>query len=460
MSEQPQQDAQQKQEEGEQVEGSVPVERKQQDKQDKQVKQGQEEEEEQKSVEAPVTLFGALEEMRREALVQLDTTFEREAVAFKLLQKYEDVLHEPSDEEQAGIDFCAQYCIEDEDEILLRGYVVIAHNVAGKEQERVLLVTKNALYRVEFDFAKCIVKHYVRYEWDDIHHVAYGPFKFVEPKKFTFASFTLKDHINSLYGFRVATNVRSRNRNLPILYEIDEDKKYRTYRPLKHKGMKKQQLEAIAQEMAFLIAIMVPGADLEPPARKTDALSRHNEDIYEKQRKELADQYRKLNLKLQQHKFLEVTPVRGLFASVYNKGGFGLQSSHKVLTAPAEVVTQIKRRQREAEERHEKRTANQADARANARQAEETRMAAVIAEKKAKREAAERARLEEEERLRKEQEEKDRLRKQWSDKYLMPVNSTSSDAMLSGTATFRGLEWRFAFTKGQFEFEVVCSSSG
>ena len=70
---------------------------------------------------------------------------------------------------------CQHHVDEARDGVLYGSWYLLFVNAAGKSQERVVLLTQHAVFRVNLDFNKAVVNHVTRLPISDIEKVAVGP---------------------------------------------------------------------------------------------------------------------------------------------------------------------------------------------------------------------------------------------------------------------------------------------
>eukprot|EP00163_Fabomonas_tropica_P017660 TRINITY_DN3137_c2_g1_i10.p1 TRINITY_DN3137_c2_g1~~TRINITY_DN3137_c2_g1_i10.p1 ORF type:complete len:213 (+),score=47.67 TRINITY_DN3137_c2_g1_i10:195-833(+) len=129
---------------------------------------------------------------------------------------------QPDDEQLYAINRCRDLLIQ-ADESFLKGWVVLSINQWDQEQERILLLTNKAYYRVKFDFAKDQVEHHERTPLREIRFIQKGYFKV---SKYTFAGLMKGNEYQQTYGIRIyAGENRSSN-------PFNKSQYYRTYTAL------------------------------------------------------------------------------------------------------------------------------------------------------------------------------------------------------------------------------------
>jgi len=119
-------------------------------------------------------------------------------------------------------------------EEFIKGYQIISHNSMGKEQERLLILTTHALYRVNYTYKDGSIKSSDREPWANIELIQFGQFYYSKGMLPSVGQFILSQAIDNLYGMRIFYKNKPDKVALPIpiLVEKFVDQCFRTYRPM------------------------------------------------------------------------------------------------------------------------------------------------------------------------------------------------------------------------------------
>jgi hypothetical protein len=230
---------------------------------------------------------------------------------FAILEKGKDVLYKPTVEEGQHMERIAKEIIKpdekepDKPEKIIKTWVVIFHNSAGKEQQRILVATTKALYRVRYNFKKGAVENTERCGWENVQLLEYGKFEYSTGLFPSIGQLALKSELNKLYGFRLHYKERpAKATPLPFLIEKYVDQCFRTFRPIPtalHTEEKayQAQLQAVTQEIVFTCIILL---------RKSGKLSEGPHYI-----------------PMSNPSSISICATRGLIAAIHNKAGMGMQ---------------------------------------------------------------------------------------------------------------------------------------
>jgi hypothetical protein len=230
---------------------------------------------------------------------------------YSILDKGKDVLSKPSADEEKHLEIIAKEIIKpdekepDKPEKVVKSWIIIFHNSAGKEQQRVLVATSKALYRVRYNFKKNAVENVERCGWENVQLLEYGKFEYSTGLFPSIGQLALKSELNKLYGFRLHYKERpAKATPLPFLIEKYVDQCFRTFRPIpeaKSTDEKKyaSQLQAITQEIVFSCIILL---------RKSGKLSEGPHYI-----------------PMSNPSSISICATRGLIAAIHNKAGMGMQ---------------------------------------------------------------------------------------------------------------------------------------
>lgn len=237
------------------------------------------------------------DEISREALV--DT-----------LTRGHDVLYKPDYTTAAAIDAVATELLGyGFTENLVKGWLCVSHNSAGKEQERLLLATTAALYRIKFNYQRKEIVRTERTPWCDIRLVTFGPF---ERKRgsLSLGGKVMEASIAQQYGLRVhyRNPPEAPQVPLPFIAEKHLDRIFRTFRPWYNPKMYegrpealRNMLRAVTHEIVFTIKILMRT----DPAYRATAGARLQA--------------------VSGPQPIEVLTERGLIAAIHNKAGMGMQ---------------------------------------------------------------------------------------------------------------------------------------
>lgn len=182
------------------------------------------------------------------------------------LTRGQDVLYKPDYTAAACIDAVATELLGyGFTENLIKGWLCVSHNSAGKEQERLLLATTEALYRVKFNYDKREIVRTERTPWSEVRLVTFGPFT-RKRGSLSLGGLIMKSSIGQLYGMRVHyRTVPDRPRMpLPVLADKHIDRTFRTFRPWFNPKMYegrpdalRDMLRSVTHEMVFTIKILM-----------------------------------------------------------------------------------------------------------------------------------------------------------------------------------------------------------
>eukprot|EP01006_Ploeotia_vitrea_P038913 TRINITY_DN66286_c5_g4_i1.p1 TRINITY_DN66286_c5_g4~~TRINITY_DN66286_c5_g4_i1.p1 ORF type:complete len:314 (+),score=187.96 TRINITY_DN66286_c5_g4_i1:95-943(+) len=230
---------------------------------------------------------------------------------YKILEDGKDVLAKTDDDSKAAIDAAVKELIEDDDEKLVKGWDIVFHNSVGKEQERLLIATTKALYRVKYDYKEGKVDHFERMDLKNIQVIEYGQFNYSTGIFPSIGGILLKSAINKLYGFRIHNKEKPKSTPLPIPFVVDKyiDQCFRTFRPVIPKDTAEDAFqgicEAVTHEIVFSLQILMrtdPDFIKESPGG-ADTGKHYNPVSGPKQ--------------------ISITVTRGIVAAIHNKAGMG-----------------------------------------------------------------------------------------------------------------------------------------
>ncbi|GIQ80461.1 inositol phosphatase [Kipferlia bialata] len=106
-----------------------------------------------------------------------------------------------------GIKFCREHIIP-QNESFLKGYVFISINQWNMEQERVVLLTDKAIYRVKYDFETKNIQRHESTKLTDITHIHRGV---LEYPQYAFLSKMAQGVDERIYGCRIYSKEGSAN---------------------------------------------------------------------------------------------------------------------------------------------------------------------------------------------------------------------------------------------------------
>jgi len=228
---------------------------------------------------------------------------------YSILEKGKETLYKPTADEQKHFERIAKELIKPDeknpDEKLVKAWVVMFHNSAGKEQQRVLMATTAGLYRVRYNFKKGTCENVERCGWENVQLLEYGKFEYSTGLFPSIGALALKTELNKLYGFRLHYKERpAKATPIPFLIEKYVDQCFRTFRPIpevKSSEEKKFQgtLQVVTQEIVFTCIILL---------RKSGKLSEGPHYI-----------------PMSNPSSISICATRGLIAAIHNKAGMGTQ---------------------------------------------------------------------------------------------------------------------------------------
>jgi hypothetical protein len=220
-------------------------------------------------------------------------------------------------------------------EEVIKGYQIISHNAMGKEQERLLIMTTKALYRVNYLYKEKEVKTTDREPWSNIELIQFGKFYYNKGMLPSVGQIVLAEAINNLYGLRIFYKSKPDKAAIPLPFFTEKfvDECFRTYRPMGNAGIAAVEnavsnetdgkignksldfMEAVTKEMVFV------------------ALALHRHDLQSDQP----------YLQPYSDTQIAVNASRGIIVSIHNGLGMGLAadkaadgSSSDASAAPAE----------------------------------------------------------------------------------------------------------------------------
>mmetsp|Transcript_44910 Transcript_44910/g.109498 ORF Transcript_44910/g.109498 Transcript_44910/m.109498 type:complete len:245 (+) Transcript_44910:168-902(+) len=179
-------------------------------------------------------------------------------------------LWQPTSAQQEAIDKCIDNCLP-EGEQCLKGWAVTSVNEWGVDQERILLLSDKAVYRVKFDFDGKTVSSTKAVPLGDILRVEYGSFK---AAKTSLTTWVWKKEIEQSQGFRIYTKERDGNKSInemaraqlaPVLGEAPPEVEFwREYRAFNAEDEPWRE-EVFAQELAaaFMAASILSGVSFD-----------------------------------------------------------------------------------------------------------------------------------------------------------------------------------------------------
>jgi hypothetical protein len=228
---------------------------------------------------------------------------------YAILDRGKDVLYKGTPEEQKHFERLVKEVIKvDEknpDEKFVKAWTVMSHNSAGKEQQRVLVASNQAIYRVRYNFKKSAVENVERCGYENVQLLEYGKFEYSTGILPSIGQLALKAELNKLYGFRLHYKERpAKATPLPFLVEKYVDQCFRTFRPIPQEPPSEEKkfastLQAVTQEIVYTCIILL---------RKSGKLSEGPHYI-----------------PMSNPSSISICATRGLIAAIHNKGGMGVQ---------------------------------------------------------------------------------------------------------------------------------------
>jgi hypothetical protein len=185
---------------------------------------------------------------------------------YAILEKGKEVLYKASDlEEKHTAKIVADVIKTDEknpDEKFVKAWIVMSHNSAGKEQQRIMLASNQAIYRVRYNFKKGAIEFKERCGYENVQLLEYGKFEYSTGLIPSIGQLALKHELNKLYGFRLHYKERpAKATPLPFLVEKYVDQCFRTFRPIPTVvGDEKKfsaVLQAVTQEIVYTCIILL-----------------------------------------------------------------------------------------------------------------------------------------------------------------------------------------------------------
>lgn len=148
---------------------------------------------------------------------------------------------------------CAHY-ISRVDETFVKGYVTVSLNEWAYEQERIVVFTDKAVYRLKFDFEKNSVARCSRTPFSHLLRAEYGQFA---PTKYSLSGFIMKETFQQQCGIRIVTDRKdgasSVNDVARELMDGPPTEFARTYRPFTSDQLEEK---AVVEEMTGLLSVL------------------------------------------------------------------------------------------------------------------------------------------------------------------------------------------------------------
>jgi hypothetical protein len=134
---------------------------------------------------------------------------------------------------EAGIKKIAGALELEKGEEVIKSYQIVSHNSMGKEQERILVMTTKALYRVNYLYKEQTCKSVDKEPWSNIELIQFGQFYYNKGILPSVGQLVLAAAIDNLYGMRVFFKSKPDKAALPIPFLTEKfvDECFRTYRP-------------------------------------------------------------------------------------------------------------------------------------------------------------------------------------------------------------------------------------
>jgi len=133
----------------------------------------------------------------------------------------EHALWQPTGQQEKCLEVCKAACKGEETEEYLKGWVVTSINEWGHDQERVLILTTQAVYRCKFDFNSNRCEHANRTALSSIIRIEHGHFA----AKGGLTGFIWKKAIEQQQGIRMYTHERDGGRSINDVKREDVDPK-------------------------------------------------------------------------------------------------------------------------------------------------------------------------------------------------------------------------------------------
>eukprot|EP00002_Diphylleia_rotans_P033733 TRINITY_DN7204_c0_g1_i1.p1 TRINITY_DN7204_c0_g1~~TRINITY_DN7204_c0_g1_i1.p1 ORF type:complete len:265 (+),score=55.57 TRINITY_DN7204_c0_g1_i1:53-847(+) len=148
---------------------------------------------------------------------------------------------------------CMAYVSQD-GEFLLKGYAVTSLNEWAVEQERILLVSDRAYYRIKYEYASHSVVRCRRTPLSDIVEIQYGHFA---PAPRSVSARAMADSLRNQHGFRIITAARDGRANINDYLRkklaVQTTGYRREYRPFTADQL---QEKAVTEEIMVLFSLL------------------------------------------------------------------------------------------------------------------------------------------------------------------------------------------------------------
>jgi hypothetical protein len=224
---------------------------------------------------------------------------------YAILDKGKDVLYKASDVEEKHFQKIVSETIKEADEKFVKAWIVMSHNSAGKEQQRIMLASNMAIYRVRYNFKKGSIDFKERCGYENVQLLEYGKFEYSTGLIPSIGQLALKSELNKLYGFRLHYKERpAKATPLPFLVEKYVDQCFRTFRPIPNVASSEEKkftafLQNVTQEIVYTCIILL---------RKSGKLSEGPHYI-----------------PMSNPSSISICATRGLIAALHNLTGMGVQ---------------------------------------------------------------------------------------------------------------------------------------
>jgi hypothetical protein len=224
---------------------------------------------------------------------------------YAILEKGKEVLYKPNDVEEKHFAKIVADTIKESEEKFVKAWIVMSHNSAGKEQQRIMLASNQAIYRVRYNFKKGAIDFKERCGYENVQLLEYGKFEYSTGLIPSIGQLALKAELNKLYGFRLHYKERpAKATPLPFLVEKYVDQCFRTFRPIPNVASAEEKkfqayLQSVTQEIVYTCIILL---------RKSGKLSEGPHYI-----------------PMSNPSSISICATRGLISAIHNLTGMGVQ---------------------------------------------------------------------------------------------------------------------------------------
>jgi len=201
----------------------------------------------------------SVERLRDECLKEVSSVKQLNTTALECILEQDQWEFTPWNETMMeAVLACKERRVVPHSENILKAWRILSVNGAGKEQERLLIASTDALYRVNFDWHLQKPKSFERQEWRDIRAIQYGPFTYKGTKL---------DDADFEFGIRVVPRQQAAKSRIPGLKSKSIDSMYRTFKardpPLYDESFEptldwmRDYYKSVGLEMAWLFGILM-----------------------------------------------------------------------------------------------------------------------------------------------------------------------------------------------------------